>query len=108
PTFANPRNAAAGSLRFDVEAEDPQAPAAGDLGVQLAQRSRGRVARVGERGLARLLALAVELGEARLGEIDLAADLHQLGPALVLEPQRDVDDGAEIGGHVFSDRAVPA
>src|SRR3989442_333285 len=93
--------------RFDVEAEDPQATAARDLGVELAQRARGGVARVGEGGLARLLALAVELYEAGLGEIDLARHLHQPGPALSREPQRPVHHGPQVGRDVFADQAVP-
>src|SRR5439155_5895013 len=94
--------------RFDVEAENPQATAARDLGVELAQRARGGVARVGESGLARLLALAVELYEAGLGEIDLAAHLHEPGPALSREPQRHVHHGTEVGRDVLADQAVPA
>src|SRR5438552_3572011 len=91
--------------RFDVEAEDPQAATARDLGVELAQRARGGVARVGEGGLARLLALAVELYEAGLGEIDLAAHLHEPGPALAREPQRHTGKGwprlMEVRGEVY-------
>src|SRR5207244_13053842 len=94
--------------RFDVEAEDPQAATARDLGVELAQRARGGVARVGEGGLARLLALAVELYEAGLGEIDLAAHLHQPGPALAREPPRHVHYGTEVGRDLLADQAVPA
>src|SRR5437764_455895 len=56
------RQLLAGSL--DVEAEDPQAPAARDLGIELAQRTRRGVARIGEGRLAGALALLVELGEA--------------------------------------------
>ena len=80
--------------RLDVEAEDPQAPAAGDLGIELAQGSGRGVAGIGERRLALLLALLVQLREARLGEVDLAPHLHSLGPALAAEPERDVRDGA--------------
>ena len=90
-----------GSL--DVEAKDPEAPAARDLGVELAERSGGRVARVRERGLPCLLPLTVELGEARLREIHLAAHLHELGPGLAppLETQGDVVDRAQVGRHVL-------
>ena len=93
---------------LDVEAEDAETAAARDLGIELAQRSGGGVARIGERGLAGLLALPVELGEPGLGEVDLPADLHQFGPALSLEPQRDLADGAQIGGDVLALDAVAA
>src|SRR2546427_4416959 len=46
-----------------------------------AQRAGRGVAGIGEGRLARALALFVELGEAGLGEVDLTADFHQLGPA---------------------------
>src|SRR5438105_7126884 len=94
--------------RFDVEAEDAETAATRDLGVELAQRSGSGVARVRERRLAGLLALPVELGEAGLRQVDLSAYLHQLGPALALEPQRDLSDGAEIGGDVLALDAVAA
>src|SRR5712692_584187 len=94
--------------RLDVEAEDSQAAAARDLGIELPQRSRGGIARVGERGLARLLTLAVQLGEAGLGKVDLAAHLHQPGPPLAREPQRHVDHRAQVGGDVFAHQAVAA
>ena len=94
--------------RLDVEAKDAESAAARDLGVELAQRSGGGVARIGEGGLAGLLALSVELGEPGLGEVDLPADLHQLGPALALELERDLTDGPQIGGDVLALDAVAA
>src|SRR6266705_4304281 len=59
--------------RLDVEAEDAEAPAAGDLGIQLAQRSGRGVAGVGEGRLAGALPLLVQFREARLGKVCLAA-----------------------------------
>src|SRR2546426_4771849 len=71
--------------RLDVETEDLQLAAAGDLGVELAQGTRGGVAGIRERGLPRPLALLVQLREARLRDIDFAAHFHPPGPALAPE-----------------------
>src|SRR5205807_1285654 len=95
---------------FDVEAEDPQAAAARDFGIELAQRAGGGVAGIGEGRLPRALALLVELGEAGLGEVHLAAYFHELGPglALAVQPQRHVEHGAQVGGDVLAFDAVAA
>src|SRR5207245_2528557 len=82
----------------DMEAKNPQPPAARDLRIELPERSGGRVPRIGEGRLAGPLPLRVELGEAALREVHLAAHLHALGPALPGEPQRDVPHRAAVGG----------
>ena len=62
---------------FRREGEHPQAPAAGDLGIERAEPARRGVARVGEKRLARLLALLVDALEVLEGQVDLAPHLHQ-------------------------------
>src|SRR5436309_5435954 len=58
---------------FHVEAEDPQASTARDFGIELTQRARRGVPRIGERWVAGVSPLLVQLPEPRLREIDLAA-----------------------------------
>ena len=57
------------------------AAARGDLGIELAQRARGRVARIDEGLLALGLHLRVERQEIALGHVDLAAHLDDIGRA---------------------------
>ena len=93
-------------MRADAVAPDRQRPRRGDLGVELAERARGRVARVGERGLAGRRARLVQLGERRARQVDLAAHLDQLGR--VVDPQRDRLDRPQVLGHVLADHPVAA
>ncbi len=121
-------------LVVDVEADPgadavhhhPQRAGGGDQRVLLAQRAGRGVPRVHEQPdhcpgpLALLGALLVlqpaalvllrEGGVERLEglgrEVDLAADLDQLGHVLAGEPVRDLLDGADVGGDVLADPAV--
>ena len=91
---------------FEAEAlagtiEDDGKGTAGDqLRVELLERSGGSVTGVGEEGIARLGALLVKLGEGVAGEVDLAADLEELGSA----SQRlgEGAEGAEVLGDVVA------
>ena len=56
--------------------EEAQPPARGDRGIELAQRARGRVARIGEQRLARRLPLLVQRHEVGALHVDLAAHLE--------------------------------
>jgi hypothetical protein len=68
--------------RPDAVAPDRQRPRGGDARVELADRARRRVARVGVDGLAGVGTLLVELGEPTQREEHLAADLQQRGRVL--------------------------
>ncbi len=80
----------------------------GDRWVELAHGTRGRVARIGEHRLAGLVALGVEREEPLAVHVDFAADLEQIGPALAVQPVRNLADGAQIGGDVLAGLAVAA
>ena len=83
-----------------------QRPRGRELRVELADRAGGRVARVGEGGLARLGALLVELGERCQRQVDLAAHLDQR--RRVVDAQRYGADRAQVLGHVLAHLAVAA
>jgi hypothetical protein len=77
-------------------------------GVELAQRTGGGVARVGEERLARCLLPRVDGGEIRVREINLAAHLQHLGDVPAGQRVGDVLYGQGIGGDVLADLAVAA
>ena len=76
------------------------------LGVELADRPGGGVARVRVGRLAGLGALLVEADEGRQRQVDLAAHLQQRRG--VLDAQRDRADRAQVLGDLLADLAVPA
>ena len=73
--------------------------------VDLAQRARTAVARVGVERQALLLALRVDARELRLGHVDLAAHLER---DRLRQPLRDGPDRAQVGRHVLAGAAVAA
>ena len=90
-------------------ADHPQLAAGGDRRILLAQRSRGAVARVGERRLARLDQARVERLEVRHLEEHLAAHLEDFGHRVIVaggEPFGDVVDGAGVERDVLAGAAV--
>ena len=94
----------AGAVNHDFE------PAFGhDAGVQLFERTGGRVARIGKRLLPRRHPLRVDAPEHFLRQIHLPAHFHQPRqiPASP-EPERNAADGSEVGGDVVPRGAVPA
>ena len=70
-----------GRVRDGVDEGGKVAPG-GDLGVLLAQASRGGVARIGEGRLALGIGLGIQPCEAALGHVDLATDLDGRGAVL--------------------------
>jgi len=92
-----------------VVEEDLERSGRGDGGVLLAHRSRRRVARVGEHGLARLLQARVEPGELLARHVDLAAGFQACGLLQRAgEPRRDGLDRAQVLGDVLADAPVAA
>src|SRR6185437_1823432 len=87
--------------------EEVQRPAGGDGGIKLAHRAGGAIARIGVGRLAVLFLPLVQGLEGLVGHIDLAA-YFQHGRRLALQPERNVRDGAQIGGNVLAFHAVAA
>ncbi len=104
--FRHRRLAEADSVQDDLEL------AAGDLAcVELLDRARGEVARIGERRLAGLLALAVDALELGQGHVDFAADLNDVGQARAaggLEFWGERVDGFRVGRDVVALEAAAA
>src|SRR5688572_10129435 len=94
---------AAGS---DPVGPEPQGPLGGDLRVELADRPGSGVARVRKGGLARRRPALVQLLEAAAREVDLAADLDQLGVGV--DPQRDRAHRPQVVADVLADPPVAA
>ena len=96
--------------RTEAMRVEAQSARGGDARILLAQRTGGRVARVRERGSARVLLLAVELVEVVPAHEHLAADLHELGDVVLLaaEVRGDGTDGAHIQGDVLAGHAIAA
>src|SRR2546428_13100519 len=69
---------------FHVEAEDPQASTARDFGIELTQRARRGVPRIGERRGGRVSPLPVQLPRTRPREVDPAGAFPAPRPAAPL------------------------
>jgi hypothetical protein len=92
-----------------VVGEEVEAAARDDLGVELAYGAGGGVARVGEPGLVRHLALGVDALEGFAREVSLAAHLHlALAAGRALQTQGHAADGAHVLRHVLADAPVAA
>ncbi len=77
-------------------------------GIELAQRARRGVARIGENRAARGRLPLVELQERRFRHIDFAAHLADFGHALAAQLLRHVLERPDVRGHVLADGAVAA
>ena len=88
--------------------EEAERPRRRDRRIELAQRARRRVARIGEHLPARRLLPLVELEERRLGHVDLAAHLADLRHALAAQLIRNVGERLHVRGHVLAFAAVAA
>src|SRR3989442_637126 len=74
----------------------------------LRRRTTAAVRGVGEGLLAGRAQPLVELLELLAGEVDLAADLHQLGDLVARQPVGDVGDRPHVGRDVLAGAAVTA
>ena len=88
--------------------EKAERPRSGDGRILLAQRTRRRIARIGEDGVAGRLLAFVEREERLLGHVDLAANLADLGHRAAFQLLRHVLERADIGGNVLALGAVTA
>ena len=73
--------------------------------IELAHRTRGRIARIDKRLLAFVALLLVEGVKVVPAHEDFAAHFYQ-GRCFRREPERDLPDGAHVLGHVFPHFAV--
>ncbi len=92
--------------RADAVAPDRKRSFGGERGVQLADRARGRVPRVGKGRFAGLGAAFVEGLEVGDRQVDLAPDFDQ--GRRVVDAQRDRLDRSQVLGHVLADAPVAA
>ena len=92
--------------RADRVAPHRERALGGERGIELADRARGRVARVHERRQALARAPLVERREVGQRHVDLAADLDER--RRVVDPQRDRRDRAQVVRDVLADLAVAA
>ena len=92
--------------QLQVEDEDVELPLCRHARVQLAQRARRGVARVGKQRLAELLLLGVERFKAGAGHEDLAA--HDEPCRRAGQRHGDRADSLQILRHVLADEAVAA
>jgi hypothetical protein len=83
-----------------------QATLGGDLRVDLAQRAGGGVARIDVGALAGGLGGCVERGEIIVPEVDLAAHLDDVRPAVARQTVRELADGLQVLRDVLADAAV--
>ncbi len=105
------RHTAGGSLELaHLVRPEGERTARGDRRVLLAQRARGRVARIDEEAIARLGLPPVEVLERRDRHVDLPAHLDHPGRRADVgrEPLGYGVDGRDVGGHVLAGAAVPA
>ncbi|MND61765.1 hypothetical protein D3C80_530270 [compost metagenome] len=103
--IGNPRRLAAIRNLTQGIGKEPEFAFRRHIGVELAQRTGCRVARVHIGLLAFGLHLGVERHEVALGHIDLTTNLHHIG-RVRRQLVRDFLDGPDIGGDVFARRAV--
>ena len=86
--------------------EEAQGPRAGHRRIELAQRSRRGVARIGEDLAAGRPLPFVQIGEVGLAHVDLAAHLEDRRRAG--DAARDIGEGREVAGDVLAGGAVAA
>ena len=87
--------------------EEAQGPAGGDRGIELTQRARRRVARIGEEPLFRRSLARVERRKILMRHVDLAAHLQHGGRA-VFERLGNVVERTDIRGHILALKSVAA
>ena len=88
--------------------EEAERARGGDARVLLAQRAGGRIARIGEDGVAGRLLPLVEREKRLLGHVDFAAHLADVGHVAAFQLLRHVFQRADIGGDVLALGAVAA
>ena len=92
--------------QLQIEDQNVQPALCSDAGIELAQRSRRRVARVCKKGLSEFLLLGVECFKADTRHKDLAA--HDQTGGRMLQRHGNGADGLEIFRHILADQSVAA
>ena len=85
-----------------------QRPRRGDRNVLLAQRTRRRIARIGEHRVVGFGLLLVQLEKILLEHVDFAAHFAGRRNIAALQRVRNILDGADIGGDVLAGKTVAA
>ena len=88
--------------------EEPERPRSGDCRIELPQRARGGVARIGEDLLPSRPLPLVQREESGFGHVHLAAHLADLGRVLAAQLFGNVGERSHIRGDVLAFRAVAA
>ncbi len=88
--------------------EEFQRTRRGDRRIFLAQRSRRRIARIGEHGVVRFGLPLVQRQEILLEHVDFAANFADRGDIAPLQLVRNIGQRAHVGGHVLAGEAVAA
>ena len=86
--------------------EEAQGPLGRHRRIDLSQRARRRVARIGVEPLACSFGLGVHGGKGVSGDVDLAAHLDPLGPDLAEESPGNVVDGQQVGGDILTRSSI--
>ena len=90
--------------KLNVENEDIQAPAGGDFGIQLPQRTRCGIPGIGKQGLPLRFLTGIELLKARFRHKNLTADNESGG--CVLQCHGEGTDGFQVFRHVLANAPV--
>ena len=88
--------------------EEFQGPRRRDRDVLLAQRSRRRIARIGEHRIVGFRLLPVQLEKILLEHVDFAAHFACRGNVAAFQRVRNILDGAHIGGDILAGKTVAA
>ena len=94
--------------RCERIAEKTKRPARRDGGIELPQRSGSRVPRIGEHRFPGLHARIVQAFERVEGKVHFAPDLDEGRISAAAQRERNLANGAQVGGDVLANAAVPA
>ena len=86
----------------------PQRAGAGDLSIQLAQRSCGRIAWIGKGFTPCLLGARVERGEICVAHVNFTAHFENIRTIVVVDGLRNIGNRAGVGGDVFARLPIAA
>jgi len=88
--------------------EEAERPGSGDRRIELAQRARRRVARIGENLPASRLLPLVERQKSGFGHIDLAPHFADVGHPFAAQLIGDVGERSYVRGHILAFGTVAA
>src|ERR1700730_16094693 len=92
----------------EEEGKKMKRPRSRNGSIELAQRARRRVARVGKYLLSLFTLAFIERSEIGVAHVHFAADLTNLRNIHAAKPDGHIPDGSDVGGHVFAFKTVAA